>query len=77
LQFPEQRRLVEVVHEGALPVDLQDGEPLAVPRLELGVAGDVDDVVLQFQPRQLCLGAVAEAAVACREQDEPRDRARA
>jgi hypothetical protein len=35
-------RLVEVVDEGALAADLDDREPLAVARLELGVARDVD-----------------------------------
>jgi hypothetical protein len=33
---------VDVVHERALPVDLDHRQPLAVPRLERGVAGDVD-----------------------------------
>jgi hypothetical protein len=31
-----------VVDESALAVDLHDGEPLPVPRLELGIAFDVD-----------------------------------
>ena len=30
-----------MVHERALPVDLDHRQPLAVPRLERGVAGDV------------------------------------
>src|SRR5262245_24969961 len=33
---------VQVVHEGPLAVDLDDREPLAVPRLKLRIAADVD-----------------------------------
>jgi hypothetical protein len=39
---PPERSLVDVVDEGALPVDLHDGQPFAVAGLELGVAADVD-----------------------------------
>ena len=35
-------RVDEEVGEGLLPVDLDDGDPLAVCALELGVSGDVD-----------------------------------
>jgi hypothetical protein len=37
-----QRVRVHEVREGPLPVDLHNGQPLAVARLELGIAGDVD-----------------------------------
>ena len=36
-----------MIDEGALPVDLDDGQPLAVAPLELGVAGDVHLVELE------------------------------
>jgi hypothetical protein len=38
---PERGR-VDVVDERPLAIDLDDGQPLAVPRLERLVAGDVD-----------------------------------
>ncbi len=33
---------VDVVHERPLPVDLDDRQPLAIPRLELWIAADVN-----------------------------------
>jgi hypothetical protein len=33
---------IDVVNEGALAVDLDDWKPLAITRLQIGVAGDVD-----------------------------------
>jgi hypothetical protein len=42
VQPAEERSPVEVVDERALAVDLDDGKPLAVARLELGVTADVD-----------------------------------
>jgi hypothetical protein len=42
LQFSEENIAIDEVHEGALAVDLDDGEPLAVLRFELFVAADVD-----------------------------------
>ena len=41
-----------MVGEGAFALDLDDRDPLAVPRLELGVAGDIDlaQVELDFVP---------------------------
>src|SRR4051812_44083278 len=46
---PERVREHEV-DERALAVDLHHREPLAVPRLELGVAGDVDLAQLERPP---------------------------
>jgi hypothetical protein len=40
---------VDVVDEGALAVDLDDGQPFAVPRLELGIAADVDLAKLEAE----------------------------
>ena len=77
LQLPEESGLVDVVDEGSFAVDFEDRQPFAVPRLEPGVAGDVDDLVLHAQPPELLLGAVAEAAALRREEDEPRDTDRA
>ena len=33
--------------ERGLAVDLDDGDPLSIPRLEVGVAGDVDELELE------------------------------
>jgi len=77
LHFSQQRSLVEVVDEGTLAVDLEDGQPLAVPRLELWIAGDIDELVLDPEPCELLLGAVAEAAVLRGEEDDLTDRDRA
>ena len=41
LHFATKSTSVDVVDEGALAPDLDHREPLAVARLELGVAGDV------------------------------------
>jgi hypothetical protein len=38
---------IDVVDEGAFAVDLDHGEPVPVPRLELGVASDVDLLELE------------------------------
>ena len=58
---------VHVVREDPLAVDLDDGQPLAVARLELGIAGDVDllelEVLLAAQLGQLRSRALAEMAV--------------
>jgi hypothetical protein len=77
LDLPQQRSLVDEVDEGALPVDFDHRKPFPVPGLELGDAGDVDDLVLDREPGQLLLRAVAEPAAPRREQDDPTDRARA
>ena len=56
----------QVVDEGPLPLDLDNRQPFAVARLELGVAGDVDllelEVKLGAQDGKLVPGAVAEMA---------------
>src|ERR1051326_5309290 len=38
----QKRGAAQVVNECPLPVDLDDGEPFAVPRLQLRIAPDVD-----------------------------------
>jgi hypothetical protein len=61
-----ERRLVEVVDEGPLAVDLHHGQPLPVPLLELGHAGDVDllelEAELVAQPGQLPARPLAQVA---------------
>ena len=47
LHFATQRTSVDVVDEGALTLDLDDAQPLAVARLEPGIAGDVDLLELE------------------------------
>jgi hypothetical protein len=47
LHFATKRTSVDVVDEGALALDLDHGQPLAVARLELGIAGDVDLLELE------------------------------
>jgi hypothetical protein len=39
-----------VVHESLFPIDLDDGQPLAMASLELGIAGDVhlDELEAEF-----------------------------
>ena len=72
-----ERSLVQVVDEGPPTVDFQHGKPFAVARLQLGIAGDVDEFVRVAEARELLLGAVAEAAALRGEEDEARDRGRA
>jgi hypothetical protein len=66
LEAPPEGALVEVVDERAGAVDLDDGQPLAVRRLELRVAGDVDllelEAELVAQPDELRARALAEVA---------------
>jgi hypothetical protein len=45
--FSAERLPIDVVDEGALAVDLHDRQPLAVSRLQLGVAADVDLVEVE------------------------------
>jgi hypothetical protein len=66
-----------VVDEGALAVDLDDGKPFSIARLELGVAGDVDLVVLDVLPIQDGARALTEVAPLRRVEDDARDRSRA
>ena len=47
LHFAPKRTIVHVVDEGALAADLDHRQPLAVPRLELGIAGDIDLLQLE------------------------------
>ena len=55
-----------MVDERTLPVDLQDGQPFAIPRLQLGVTIDLDLVEVEVQvvphPRDKLTGALAEVA---------------
>ena len=68
-----------MVDERPLAVDLDDRQPLAIPRLELGVAGDVDLVQIELDlAPNLCeraLRTLAETAVVGVVNDESRDRA--
>jgi hypothetical protein len=65
-QATAERRLGDVVDERLLAVDLDDRQPLAVPRLELQVAGDVDLLELERELRaqrfELAAGPLAEVA---------------
>jgi hypothetical protein len=54
-----ERIRLDEVGECTLAVDLHDRQPLPVPRLEVGVAADVD--LLQLEP-QLSLEALDDAA---------------
>jgi hypothetical protein len=51
LEAAHEGRLVDVVREDALALDLDDRQPLAVPSLELGIAADVDLLELERVPR--------------------------
>ena len=68
-----------MVHERPLAVDLDDGQPLAIPGLELGVAGDVHLLKIELDvASNLCeraLRTLAETAVVGVVNDESRDRA--
>ena len=75
-QFPNKRGLVEVVDEGPPAVDLEDGKPLAIARLQTGIAGDVDEFVGDRQPLELLLGPLTQAAALPRVENDARDRAR-
>jgi hypothetical protein len=46
--FANKRGAVQVVNEGPLAVDLDDGKPLAVPSLQLRIAPDVDLAKLEL-----------------------------
>jgi hypothetical protein len=62
---PKSRR-VDVVDKGALAVDLDHGQPCPVPRLELGIAPDVDLLQLERELRARllddCPRSLAEVA---------------
>src|SRR5258708_361525 len=76
-ELPQKRRLVDVVDEGPLAVDLEYRQPLPVARLELLVARDVDRVVFDAEAVELRPRPLAEAAAVPVEERDPRDRARA
>ena len=66
-----------MVDEGALAVDLDHRQPLAVAGLELRVAGDVDRLVGHSEAVELAAGALTEVAPVRRVDDDAvRDRAR-
>src|SRR6202011_4763016 len=74
---------VDVIHEGPLAVDLDDGQPLAVAGLELRVAGDVDldelELQLVMRAREDVTRPVAQVAPGrvVERDGRPRDTARA
>jgi hypothetical protein len=49
VQAPAKRVGLDVVDEQPLPVELDDGQPLAVARLEIGVAVDRDLLELEAE----------------------------
>jgi hypothetical protein len=69
-ELAQQRRLVEVVDEGPLAVDLDHGEPLPIARFQRRVVGDIDRVVVDGQPVELRTRALAERAAAAGVQDD-------
>src|SRR5205814_9877704 len=78
-QFADKRRLVEVVDERPLAVDLDHGQPLPVALLELGDAADVHlfqlEVVLAAHLCERRPRALAEVAVVRVVDGDPTDRA--
>jgi hypothetical protein len=75
-QFATQRGDRDPVDEGALAVDLENGQPLAVGRLERGIARDVDLAVVDVfrvegPPRRLAKVAAVRGV-----EDDARDRCR-
>jgi hypothetical protein len=66
VQPPPERLRVDVVDEQPLPVELDHGEPLAIVRLELGIAVDRDllelEAELVAQLGELCARPLAERA---------------
>jgi hypothetical protein len=73
---PAQGGRVDEVDEGALAADLDDGQPLPVARLQVGIAVDLDllegapELRLERRPRALAEVAAAAAV----EDDVPRQR---
>jgi hypothetical protein len=76
LHLAQKRTLVDVVHERALALDLDHRQPLAVARLELRIAGDVDLLEVEGMGLpNLCErapGTLAEVAVLGVVEDDPR-----
>ena len=66
-ELAAKRTGMDVVREGALAVDLDDGQPLAVALLQLGHAGDVDllelEILLRAQLGQYGPRTLAQVAV--------------
>jgi hypothetical protein len=62
---------MDVVGEDALPVDLDDGQPLAVARLELWIAADVDLGELDALGRERPARALAEVTARGGVEDDP------
>jgi hypothetical protein len=75
-QFATQSFDRDPIHEGALAVDLDYRQPLAVRRLQRGVAGDVDLVVRDAFGVERFSRALAEVATRRRVENDARDRSR-
>jgi hypothetical protein len=75
-QFASQRFDRNPIDEGALAVDLDDRQPLAVCRLQRRVAGDVDLAVRDIFGVERLARELAEVAVLRRVEDDVRDRCR-
>jgi hypothetical protein len=73
-QLAQQRSLVDVEDERPLAVDLDDGQPLAVARLEVGVTRDVDGLVGDAEPVELGARTLAQRAVRRVDEDDARGR---
>jgi hypothetical protein len=72
-----QRRRIDEVHEGTLAVDLDDREPLSIPRFERCVACDVDLVEARSElGSQHAARLLAQMATLGVEEDDARDRSR-
>jgi hypothetical protein len=80
-ELAPERRLVHVVDEGSLAVDLDDRQPLAVARLQVGIPVDGDLLVVEpelgVQTRELPLRSFAQVAARCVVEGDARDRDRA
>jgi hypothetical protein len=75
-QFATQRGDRDAVDESALAVDLDNGQPLAVGRLEPGIAGDVDLAVVDVFRVEGLPCRLAEVATEGGVEDDARDRCR-
>jgi hypothetical protein len=69
-QFATQRLDRNAVDKGALAADLEDRQPLAIRRLEGGIAGDVDGVVCNAFGVQRLSRLLAEVAAVRGEEDD-------
>jgi hypothetical protein len=77
--LPAKGGRIDEVDECALPADFDDRQPLPVPRLEVGVAVDLD-LLEPFSAKfgdQRRAGPLAEVAAAPAVEDDVRDRSRA